>query len=71
MITAPDPNARNSSRYLSDLSFRVAADKAHSMAMQHCTTLQLLKVPCDFVPTDDDWQATRLAQAICDEAPDY
>ena len=71
MITAPDPDARNSDRYRMDLAFRAAADEAHAMAMQFNETLQLLKVPCDFLPEDIDWQDDCSADATSGVADDY
>ena len=71
MITAPDPNARNTERYRSDLTFRAAADAAHFKAMQHSRTLQMLIAPCAFVPEDCNWQNDWLADATCSAATDY
>ncbi len=71
MITVPDPDARRSKRYQSDLGFRAAADEAHARAMQHSRTLQLLMLPCEFVPEDIDINAIHLADAICSNTDDY
>lgn len=54
MIHCPDPDARNTQRYQSDLDFRAAADTAHTLASRFNTTLQMLRVPCDFEPEPID-----------------
>ncbi len=71
MINVPDPDARRSKRYQLDLAFRAAADEAHARAMQHSRTLQLLMLPCEFVPEDIDVNAIHLADAICSNTDDY
>lgn len=73
MITVPDPDARNTERYRTNLAFRAAADKAHARAMQFCKTLQLLKQPLldEWIPEDIDWQNERLTHAIGSEVFDY
>lgn len=73
MITVPDPDARNTERYRTNLVFRAAADEAHARAMQFCETLQLLKQPLlnEWIPEDIDWQSERLAHAIGSEVFDY
>jgi len=71
MINVPDPNARHSNRYQLDLAFRAAADEAHIRAMKHNRTLQLLMLPCDFVPEEINVNAIHLANAICANVDDY
>ncbi|MDA7685578.1 hypothetical protein N8608_03350 [bacterium] len=53
MIQAPDPDARNSARYVSDLSFRAAADMAHARTLEFNQTVRQLRVPVSFVPDFD------------------
>ena len=71
MIIVPDPDARSTDRYRLDVGFRAAADEAHSRAQQFNTTLQLLRLPCDFEPEPIDVNDIHLAHAFGREVFDY
>jgi len=55
MIHAPDPGARHSDRYVTDLGFRAAADAAHAKTLEFNQTVKQLRVPVSYVPDFDDY----------------
>jgi hypothetical protein len=55
MISAPDPDARNTQRYITDLTFRAAADAAHARTLAFNQTVKQLRQPVSFVPAFDDY----------------
>ena len=55
MINAPDPDARNTQRYITDLSFRAAADAAHARTLAFNQTVKQLRVPVNFRPDFNDY----------------
>ena len=55
MINAPDPNARNTQRYVTDLNFRAAADAAHARTLAFNQTVKQLRQPVNFKPDFDDY----------------
>lgn len=55
MITAPDPDARNTQRYITDLNFRAAADAAHARTLTFNQTVKQLRLPVNFRPDFGDY----------------